>query len=694
MSEKNAENCAKCKGKGSINHSKKCDKCNGLGFSKMVIGSVGDKCKKCGGSGKIITSSKCSNCNGTGKIHQQPKCIICGKEIKSNEITCNTCEPIIHKIIQPANFDLIKKNHLYRAKVLRIKDFGYFVELASKIEGLVRERGNIKEGDHIVVKFLRRNDRKLEFIRINLPADIEFKEVQIHKDVPFQKIGDSRDEGSFISLQARVESIRLIPKGPKIFKLLDETGIIEAAAFRMETPDIKQGDIIEILGKFNYHQGKPQIEITNIFIVDPVYEKNFRKKMEAELDKKSQPEEIPFLVKSEVLELLKDKFIAIAKRLRRAIIENQPILIRHHADTDGITAGISVEHSLRNFYLHLFGDEDQLRHLVKRLPNKPPFIDPLDAIKDIDFALQDQEKFGDKLPLLLILDTGSSEESRFSYESYKAYGMEIMIVDHHFPEASIQDIVDIHQNVYYSGGDYNISAGMLGVELARFIHPNISDDISHLAAIAGIGDRAEGKELDQYLKIALEKGYSESELVNLAIAIDYLAYFLRFSPGRILVLDLLGIKGRNPYQTKMLPLLSNQAKDLLEKQLLISEKFKEIQELENGIKLVILDVDAYSPRFDFPPAGKITGSLFDKNKVEFPDTPIVTIGYGPDFMVFRSIGVNLEFPKLVSFCISELPYAGIDGGGHEIVGSMKFVEGTREEVMKLIVQQLSIKELL
>jgi RecJ-like exonuclease len=234
---------------------------------------------------------------------------------------------------------------------------------------------------------------------------------------------------------------------------------------------------------------------------------------------------------------------------------------------------------------------------------------------------------------------------------------------------------------------------MLGVELARFVNPNVTATINHLPAIAGKGDRVEGAEYDQYLAIAEKKGYSLNSLTDIAIAVDYQAYFLKFSPGRFLLSDLLGISGKQEKQIKFVNLLSLEAKTLLENQLQISLEYVEQDVLANGIQLAILDVENYASRFDYPPPGKITGSLFDNLAKQDENSSLVTIGLGPDFAIFRSQNVKLDFPRLVKTCAEKISHAGVEGGGHEIVGSMKFIAGAREEMIELIKELLTIIEI-
>ncbi len=696
--------CPKCHGKGKITtkHSSKCPTCRGMGSTKIVVGSKPTgkgNCSACAGSGQIVKEvvKTCPVCKGEGT--KKNLCILCEKSAPAGKQFCESCmkDLMIYQLISPVTLKAVEFNKIYAANVVNKVDFGFFVKLASKVEGLIRDKNfRGKEGDGLFIKLKNKKGEKLEFqeVKIDNPSSITIK--RVHDPVSLEKIQADREIGSFLSIQARVENVRQIPRGPKIFTLLDETGVIEAAAFNLDfVEDIEVGNIVEVMGEYNLHRGSEQIEISDMFIVDEAYANAFTRKMEDLIDKRSEPPEVDFLVKSETLELLRTKFVTIAKRIRRAILELQPVVIRHHADCDGITGGLALEVAIRDLWLQTFGhsDEDQLRHLVKRTPNKPPYYDPIDAVRDLDFALSDQDRFGDKIPLMIVLDTGSSEESLFSYRLIKSYEIEIMVVDHHFPSSTVQEIVDSHLNVYFVGGDYNICAGMLGCELARFINPEVTETINHLPAIAGKGDRVEGEELNQYLAIAKEKDYSEGFLEDIAVAVDYQAYFLKFSPGRFLLSDLLGIKGKQEKQINYVKLLSTEARLHLENQLQISLEYVQEETLVNKIRLAVLDVEKYASRFDFPPPGKITGSLFDHLAKKNLKSPLVTIGLGPDFAIFRSQKVKLNFPGLVKKCAKRLPHAGVEGGGHEVVGSMKFITGARDEMTNLIRELLTLIEI-
>ncbi|PSP33097.1 RecJ like exonuclease, partial [Halobacteriales archaeon QH_10_70_21] len=105
-----------------------------------------------------------------------------------------------------------------------------------------------------------------------------------------------------------------------------------------------------------------------------------------------------------------------------------------------------------------------------------------------------------------------------------------------------------------------------------------------------------------------------------------------------------------------------------------------------------LDVENHARRFTYPAPGKTTGELHDR-KVQETGDPVITIGYGPDFAVLRSDGVRLDIPNMVTELQAEIEGAGVSGGGHLVVGSIKFVSGMREPVVDALVEKMADAEL-
>ena len=116
--------------------------------------------------------------------------------------------------------------------------------------------------------------------------------------------------------------------------------------------------------------------------------------------------------------------------------------------------------------------------------------------------------------------------------------------------------------------------------------------------------------------------------------------------------------------------------------------------LENGIYFNLLDVEKFAHKFTFPAPGKTCGFVHDHVINELgPDKPIVTLGHGPDFGVFRATdAVNEQYGfnvnEIVTKMIERVPQAGVDGGGHECAGSIKYIEGLGQDVLFKVVEEI------
>ena len=108
----------------------------------------------------------------------------------------------------------------------------------------------------------------------------------------------------------------------------------------------------------------------------------------------------------------------------------------------------------------------------------------------------------------------------------------------------------------------------------------------------------------------------------------------------------------------------------------------------------MIDVEKFAHKFTFPAPGKTCGFVHDDViKKLGEDKAIVTLGHGPDFGVFRATdSVNEQYGfnvnDIVSILAERIPSAGIDGGGHECAGSIKYIEGLGEEVLSEIVREI------
>jgi RecJ-like exonuclease len=430
-----------------------------------------------------------------------------------------------------------------------------------------------------------------------------------------------------------------------------------------------------------------QIEVDSLSVLRDEDATTVKIRIEKALDARSEPENIPLLVQSEVMEKLRPEMIKVAKIIRKAIFTSQPIILRHHADADGICSAVAIELAAVSLIKESGGDFDADHFLFKRAPSKAPFYEIEDITRDLDFSLKDHIRYGQKMPLVLLTDNGSTEEDEPAYMIASVYDIPFVVIDHHHPDATIDKYLIAHVNPYHVGGDFGITAGMLGTEIARLINPKIDPLIRHLPAVAGVGDRSEAPERTLFLQLVHDE-YPEEVCKDIALALDYEQFWLRFNDGREIIKDILNLTGNAERYRKLVVLLAKGANSMIEDQMSACMPHVVPRVLRNEANLFLIDVEIHAHKFTFPPPGKTSGEVHDRLCRQYAGKPVVTIGFGPDFAVLRSRGVLMNIPRMVRELRNEIPGGGISGGGHLVVGSIKFVEGMRDVVLEALISKI------
>ena len=743
--------CPKCKGIGSVVVDyKECEACGGTGYEDDVF-DVGSHfkgvtsnarakfdldsdqdvpCEACNGKGQVEVYEDCPHCGGTGQVNV---CRDCGKLISEEIDVCPECEEkrkvekmkhdeyiarqnevrkvyVLDSLCQMRDLD---KDKLYRGKITRIEHYGAFVSLNNNVWGLMR--GDVSEynvGEEVVVFItsIKSREGKIDLA----PAYVnKYKLVRLTKSIPRTLVSNLEEKkGKIVRIDGEVQQVQQT-SGPTIFIISDESGVTEIAAFdkagERSYPEIDVGDAVQVIGEVNEHSGKTQIESSSMIKLNPEQTAKLHALIDDALNKRAEPEDVDFLVKSDVLNRLKPKMREAAQKIRRAILDGRTILLRHHNDADGICAGVAMEKAIVPLIEKVNPSNDAQYYYFKRSPSKAPFYELEDVVKDLSFALEDQERHGQKLPMIVLLDNGSTEEDIVALMQAKIYDIEVVVIDHHSPgelitkdvqngeiygaTVAVDEYVDCHVNPYLVGGDSQLTAGALATEVAHIINPSVRDLIKHLPAVAALGDRAECGEVYQYLELASGKGFTKEHLAKIAECVDFEAYFLRFMNGRGIMDTILAVDNIDKHE-KMIDALYKEYQRRVDTQLKAAlPNIKKVQ-LDNGIYLNVIDVEKYAHKFTFPAPGKTCGFVHDNMLKELgADKPIVTLGHGPDFGVFRATdAVNEQYGfnvnDIVAVIAGKVPQAGVDGGGHECAGSIKYIEGLGNEVLSGVVNEI------
>jgi RecJ-like exonuclease len=602
-------------------------------------------------------------------------------------------DTVVYRLGPSCDLSDVEQGKIYIGRVQGFANFGAFVQLNDRVKGLVHKsniRTKLVEKENVLVKVL--------MIRPNGNIDLEEVIISVYTTEMVEKKSTAvrlSDLGSKVGKVVRIEGeIAQIKQtsGPTIFTLVDESGTENAAAF-VEAgvrayPEAELGDIVRIFGEVMKRNNQLQIEVSSLSILTGDDAEEVHERIEKALDIRSEPEDIPFLVESATLEKLRPAMKKVAKIIRKAVFTAQPIILRHHADADGICSAVAIEQAVTALIRESGGDFDADYFLFKRAPSKAPFYEIEDITRDLDFSLKDHARFGQKMPLILLTDNGSTEEDLPSYKMAQVFDLPIVVIDHHHPDAIVDEYVIAHVNPYHVGGDFGLTAGMLGTEVARMINPAVGDLIRHLPAVAGVGDRSEAPECPRYLALVADR-FPEQQCRDIALALDYEQFWLRFNDGRELVKDILNLTGNTGRHTRLIATLVEGANAAIADQMNASLPHVREERLKNGALLFLLDVEIHAHKFTFPPPGKTSGEVHDRLCKKNAGAPVVTIGFGPDFAVLRSRGVMMNIPKMVRELRDEIPGGGISGGGHLVVGSIKFVEGMRDEVLRGLIAKIS-----
>ncbi len=494
----------------------------------------------------------------------------------------------------------------------------------------------------------------------------------------------------------RIETIKQT-SGPTLMILNDGTQNFTFKAFvkpgLRAYPHINIGDSVRVEATINERNGGIEAEVTSMIKLSANDMELFSQKIADINEKKIELENTSFSIKSDMLESQKDRFIQIAKIIRKAIIDSRPILLRHNADCDGYSSAITIERAIISYMNKVKGEDRQLQFQnYKRAPSKAPFYEYEDSVKDISNWLRDKNRLDAKEPLIIITDNGSTEEDILSIRQMKIYNAEIVVVDHHFPgkvengKVEVDKYIDAHINPYLTGYDSNICAGMLGYELARFIDIENTNSV-FIPAMASILDHTEGVEKDQYIDFAQKEGFTKDYLLDLGEIVDMESHYFRFMESREFFDDLFG--GNMLVQQKIVDLLKPELIKRYDAVLEVARHYMQKKDFKN-FYLISFDGEKGTFRGEYPAIGKATNHIH-KNMEEELDKPVITVTYGSNFMTIRASDAieNFSVPEFVNIVMSKMPFANVNGGGHEHAGSVRCVDYALDDVMNMFILYLN-----
>jgi RecJ-like exonuclease len=494
---------------------------------------------------------------------------------------------------------------------------------------------------------------------------------------PHVSIADLDDRvGDDVSVEARVVDVYQT-SGPTVFELRDETGTVECAAF-VEAgvrafPDVEVDDAVRLSGEVELRRGELQIETETLTILDGEEAEAVESRLDDAMTSRARPESMEPLAPHGAVETLADDLADAAEAIRRAVFDDRPIVLRHAATADGYVAGTAIERAVLPLIREEHAASDAEYHYFTRRPLDDPMYGMDAATNDVTRMLQDRDRHGEKLPLVVLVGTGSTAESADGLGLLGVYGARRFVIDAAAADGEVADVTEVLVDAGEVDVD-DLSTGALAANVAAGVNENVRADLAHLPAVSYWEDTPEA-----YVEAAAGAGYDADRTREIREAVALEAYYQSYEDKRELITDLLfdddgGLAGH----------VSEQFRVKLENEVETAEANLETRET-GGVSFAVIDTDSYTHRFDFPPTTLLLDELHRRNRTD--DAPFVTVGIGTDELYLRST-VPLEVRQIAAAARERVPGAGVTAFGVRD-GRIEFLSGMREDVLNAVVAAIA-----
>ncbi len=496
-------------------------------------------------------------------------------------------------------------------------------------------------------------------------------------EAPVETTVDSLDDfvGDRVRIEAEVVTARQT-SGPTVFEVRDETGSIECAAFEeagvRAYPAVDEGDIIRIEGEVERRRDELQVETEALAILEDDEREAVTGRMRDALVARATPEAVDPLATDRAVESVTDEVRNAATAIRRAVFEGRPVVVRHAATADGYVGASALERAT----LPLIGAEHQNAdaeyHYFDRRPLEGAVYDLDDATKDVTSMLSNRERHGETLPLFVFVAAGGTAESLDGFDLLDIYGARRVVVDDGAIDEGVADAVD----VLVSPTDGETTSTALAATVAAHVNDDVRADLDHLPAVSFWEDTPQ-----VYLDLAAEAGYDPDDVGKLREAVALEAYYQSYEDKRELISDLL---------------FADQAEDPLGLAGHVSEQFRERMDTEvetaeanierrdvSGQTVLVLDTDAYTHGYEFPPTPLLLDELYRRHRGE----AAALVGVDRDEAYVRADS-SVDVRDLVETARANVPGAALSARGAR-AGRVEFLAGQREAVRTALLEALA-----
>ena len=478
-----------------------------------------------------------------------------------------------------------------------------------------------------------------------------------------------------VAIEGTVANVRQTA-GPTVFEIEDETGSADCAAFEeagvRAYPEVETDDVVRLVGIVETHRGEVQVETEELSVLDGEAAAAVRERREDAVAERAEPPKTSLFVQDPSIETVREDLVDAAAAIRRAVIESRPVIIRHTATLEGYVGGAAIERAVLPLIREAHAESGAEYEYVDRRPLDDPIYDVEAATSDVTSMLEAADRHDEAHPLFVLVDAGSTMESVDGLSLLSIYDAASVVVDGGYADADATDAADTLVSPTAGGGS-PVSTGVLGAHLAALVNDEVREDLAHLPATSFWTEPPE-----QYATAAREAGYERSTIEDIRNAVALEAFYQSYEDKRELIEDLFW----EPGNAALARPLSEQFETKLETELATAEPHVETRE-SNGVQIDVLDVAAYTHRYDFPPTELLLAALHRRNE----NGATVTIALDEDELFLeRSTALDVR-------AIGEAVADRVDGGGVTPRGGrdgrIEFLAGRRDAVLEAVIEEVS-----
>ncbi|WP_363466356.1 DHH family phosphoesterase [Halogeometricum borinquense] len=493
--------------------------------------------------------------------------------------------------------------------------------------------------------------------------------------------------GDAVRIEGEVVSTRQTG-GPTIFEIRDETGVVDCAAF-VEAgvrayPEVGESDIVRLDGEVEVRRDELQVETEELVALEGEEADAVVQRLDDAMAARARPDSVEPLAAHAPVEAVTEQLRDAAETVRRAILESRPIVVRHPATADGYVAGAAVERAVLPRIREEHERADAEYHYFTRRPLDDPIYGMDAATNDVTRMLQDNQRHDEKLPLVLLLGVGATAESLDGLGLLDVYGAERVVVDAAAADEEVEDVADAVVNPGLAGTDAaDLSTGALGANLAAAVDSGVREDIAHLPAVSYWEDTPA-----EYVELAEEAGYDADRTRELREAIALEAYYQSYEDKRELITDLLFDDGVSPgaqraggdaVEGNLAAHIAEQFRIKLDAEVETAQANIDVRE-EAGVTVAVLDADAYTHRFDFPPTSLLVDELHRRNR---EGDEYVTVATSTDELFVRTTD-DVDIRAIAEAARDAVPEGGVTAVAVRD-NRIEFLSGARDEVVDAVV---------